>query len=121
MVEAKGRKAAFLREAVRQLGLARAKVEHARYEELLVHPGAREGYDVVTIRAVRVDDTIIASLQRLLTVNGWIMLFHGRERPDWPEAESIRTMLLSSTASELTIIPAASLRSAVPRGTPDER
>jgi 16S rRNA (guanine527-N7)-methyltransferase len=119
MVEAKTRKAAFLRDAVRQLGLLQARVEHVRCEELLAHPDARGGYDVVTIRAVRVDHTIIASLQRILAVNGWIMLFHGPERPDWPAAESMRTMLLPATGSELTIIPAASLLGTVPRGTRD--
>ena len=55
MVEVKTRKAIFLREAVRTLGLKRAEVETARFEELLPRPELHEAQDLVTIRAVRVE------------------------------------------------------------------
>jgi 16S rRNA (guanine527-N7)-methyltransferase len=116
MVEARTRKAAFLREAVRQLALPRARVEQMRYEELLKDPKTQGGYDVVTIRAVRVDRTSLISLRPLLSITGWIMLFHGVERPDWPKSECVSIPLLAGGASELTVIPAMCLNT-VPRGT----
>ena len=48
MVEAKTRKAVFLREAVRELGLKEAEVETARFEELLPRPEMHESADVVS-------------------------------------------------------------------------
>ncbi len=53
MVESKTRKAVFLREAVRELGLDRVTVETSRFEELLSRPELHEGVDLVTVRAGR--------------------------------------------------------------------
>ena len=50
MVEARVRKAAFLREAVRQLKLDGVVVERCRYEELLDRAELRGAHDVLTIR-----------------------------------------------------------------------
>ena len=52
MVEATGKKADFLKEAVEQLGLPNAKVVSARAEELAHDAAHREKYDAVTARAV---------------------------------------------------------------------
>ena len=46
MVEVKVGKSAFLREAIRQLELRHARVENARYEELLTRPELHERLDV---------------------------------------------------------------------------
>jgi 16S rRNA (guanine527-N7)-methyltransferase len=54
MVEVKARKSAFLREAVRQLGLRGAFVETSRHEELLARPELLEKFDLLSLRA---DDT----------------------------------------------------------------
>ena len=54
MVESKARKGAFLREAVRSLGLDGTVVEGCRYEGLMTRPELREAHDVLTLRAVRV-------------------------------------------------------------------
>ena len=55
MVEVKTRKAVFLREAVRTLGLRDAEVETSRFEELLPRAGLHEALDLVSIRAVRIE------------------------------------------------------------------
>src|SRR5262249_51742009 len=55
MVEVKARKSAFLREAIRQLQLSSTQVETSLYEELLARPELHEAFDVVSLRAVRVE------------------------------------------------------------------
>lgn len=77
MVESKTRKSAFLREAVRQLELDRVWVESRRYEELLGHPRMHESMDAVTVRAVRVESSVLLSFQAFLRVGGQVLLFRG--------------------------------------------
>jgi 16S rRNA (guanine527-N7)-methyltransferase len=77
MVESKTRKAAFLRDAVRHLGLEGVSVESKRYEELLGAPHMHESMDVVTVRAVRVETSVLLSLQAFLRVGGQVLLFRG--------------------------------------------
>jgi 16S rRNA G527 N7-methylase RsmG len=75
MVESKTRKAAFLREVIRQLGLARTRVETARFEALVAQPDMIRSADVVTLRAVRVEQATLATLQGFLKPGGAIFLF----------------------------------------------
>jgi 16S rRNA (guanine527-N7)-methyltransferase len=75
MVESKTRKAAFLREAVRQLGLTNTTVEACRVEELLIRPELHEAADVVTIRAVRTEKKLLDGVQAFLKPYGSIFLF----------------------------------------------
>ena len=58
MVESKVRKSAFLREVIRQLAIDDMVVENHRLEELLARPALHEGFDLVTVRAVRGDATL---------------------------------------------------------------
>jgi 16S rRNA G527 N7-methylase RsmG len=74
-VESKNRKAAFLREAIRQLGLKDTAVEASRVEELLSRPHMHEGADVVTVRAVRLDKKFLAEIQAFLKPHGLLFLF----------------------------------------------
>ncbi|HEV3217952.1 MAG TPA: 16S rRNA (guanine(527)-N(7))-methyltransferase RsmG [Vicinamibacterales bacterium] len=78
MVESKTRKAAFLREVVRQLGLDRTSVAAARFEALVARPDVAGSADVVTLRAVRVEQKTLAALQRLMKPGGAILLFGTR-------------------------------------------
>lgn len=78
MVESKTRKAAFLREAVRQLGLDRVVVEMLRFEELLSQPGLHEAHDVATLRAVRIEARTMTTLQAFLKPGGRAFLFQSR-------------------------------------------
>jgi 16S rRNA (guanine527-N7)-methyltransferase len=84
MIEAKTRKAVFLREVVRELNLARTTVEAARAEELLPRPDLHESADVVTVRAVRTERRLFQTLQAFLKPGGEIFLFRGGGGPDTP-------------------------------------
>ncbi|MGH9387133.1 MAG: 16S rRNA (guanine(527)-N(7))-methyltransferase RsmG [Vicinamibacterales bacterium] len=82
MVEAKTRKAAFLREAVRSLGLEHTEVVTSRFEMLLTKPELHEALDVVTIRAVRLGIGTMVTLQAFLKKGGRLMHFCGTDRAD---------------------------------------
>lgn len=71
MVESRGRKAAFLREVVRELRLPDAAVENLRAEALTVV----RAYDAITIRAVRLDSAFLAIVRSLLSPTGRLILF----------------------------------------------
>jgi 16S rRNA (guanine527-N7)-methyltransferase len=85
MVESKARKSAFLREAVRSLRLDRTAVETARYEELLARPELHETFDVLSLRAVRVEVKTLFTLQAFVRRGGLLFLFRGPSGPDVPE------------------------------------
>ncbi len=119
MVEVKARKSAFLREAVRNLGLSNTTVETSRYEELLARPELHEAFDVLTIRAVRVEARVLVSLQAFVKPGGSILLFRGPSGPSEPSMvpplEWLGTFpLVESLQSRITIL---SKRNDVPRGT----
>lgn len=82
MVEVKTRKAVFLREAVRSLGLNHAVVENARFEELLSRAELHEALDLVSIRAVRVETRTLLTLQAFLRPGGKLLLFRGSSKAD---------------------------------------
>lgn len=86
MVEAKARKAAFLREAVRRLELPDARVESARAEELLTRADLHEAFDVLTVRAVRVEARVLNTMQAFLAPGGQLLLFRGPSGPVTPPA-----------------------------------
>lgn len=82
MVEVKTRKAVFLREAVRELGLRDVEVETARFEELLPRPELHEAVDLISIRAVRIETRTLLTLQAFLRPGGKLMLFRGSSKSD---------------------------------------
>lgn len=86
MVEAKTRKAVFLREAVRELALRDAIVETSRFEELLSRAELHEALDLVSIRAVRVETRTLNSLQAFLRPGGKLFLFRGSSKNDLEDA-----------------------------------
>jgi 16S rRNA (guanine527-N7)-methyltransferase len=113
MVESKIRKGAFLREAVRKLGLVNVRVESRRFEELLTDASAHECCDVVTIRAVRVQRATLVATQAFLKLGGRLVLFRGPgEEPlpavpmlaiesDEPLVETLRSRLVILRKSSL--------------------
>ena len=120
MVEAKTRKSAFLREAVRQLALV-AQVENSRFEELLARPELHERFDVLSIRAVRVETKLLMTLQAFLKSRGIVMMFKGPSGPDKPSnvippLEWHATLpLVDSLQSRLVLLRKVSTSAAVPR------
>jgi len=79
MVESKTRKAVFLREAIRQLEIARGDVVTARFEELLARPELHEAHELLTLRAVRVESRTLMTLQALVRPGGALFLFRGSQ------------------------------------------
>ncbi len=77
MVEVKGRKAAFLREAVRTLALVDTVVLQQRFEDVSNAGALAHKIDWITIRAVRADRDVFDAASRLLTDSGRIMAFAG--------------------------------------------
>jgi 16S rRNA (guanine527-N7)-methyltransferase len=86
MVEVKTRKAVFLREAVRELGLRDAEVETSRFEELLPRPELHEALDLVSIRAVRIETRTLNTIQAFLRPGGKLLLFRGASKNDLEDA-----------------------------------
>ena len=84
MVEVKVRKSAFLREAIRQLELTDTRVETARAEELLTRAELHETFDVLTLRAVRIEARVLHTLQAFLAPSGHMLLFRGPSGPNAP-------------------------------------
>ncbi len=75
MVEAKTRKAAFLREAARRLNLAGTVIENCRWEELRNRPELYETHDALTVRAVRVNARVASGMQDLVKAGGVLLFF----------------------------------------------
>jgi len=86
MVEVKTRKAVFLREAVRALGLRDTEVETSRFEELLPRAELHEALDLVSIRAVRIETRTLNTLQAFLRPGGKVLLFRGSGKTDLEDA-----------------------------------
>ncbi|MBJ7575659.1 16S rRNA (guanine(527)-N(7))-methyltransferase RsmG [Luteimonas sp. MC1828] len=77
LVESNGKKARFLREAVRTLGLANARVAECR-AEAVDQPGA---FDAITARAMATLPDILAAGGHLLALEGRLLAMKGA-RPD---------------------------------------
>ena len=124
MVEVKARKSAFLREAIRALELTgTTEVQNARFEELLAKPELLEHFDVLSVRAVRVEVRTLNTVQAFVRPGGQILLFRGpsgAQRPDLlPPLEWKSTVqLLEWLQSRLTILVKVNRPGYVPRGTP---
>jgi len=109
MVESRSRKAAFLREIVRNLALTEsARVEARRFEDVAAE---REGEaDCITSRAVRADRTFSAVLTQLAAPGARVILFGSVEgASEVPGFKLINSVPLSATSSVARLI--------VPRGT----
>lgn len=76
MVESVSKKAAFLREACLAAELSNARVLTTRFEAL-TSPGAQGSADLLTIRAVRLNDRLLRSAADLLRFEGRLLYFGG--------------------------------------------
>jgi 16S rRNA (guanine527-N7)-methyltransferase len=75
MVESKARKAAFLREVVRALELRGTDVQNVRFEQLRDPASPWAAVDLVTVRAVKADDALLALCRSALRTDGELLLF----------------------------------------------
>ena len=63
---------------MRNLDLGQTFVDAVRFEELLVRPALHDAFDVVTMRAVRVDRKTVAKIQSFIRPEGLLLLFGTR-------------------------------------------
>jgi 16S rRNA (guanine527-N7)-methyltransferase len=75
MVESRERKAAFLREVIREVPVPSSEVEVSRIEQLAAEPRNAGAADLITVRAVRMDPSLIGWVQTLLRFGGQAVLF----------------------------------------------
>jgi 16S rRNA (guanine527-N7)-methyltransferase len=108
MVESKARKAAFLREAIRTLELGSAEVANARFEAVAERPELQGSADLITVRAVKVDDSLIQVAATLLGKAGQLLVFTSESvagcaaKPPFSIAEA--APLSASPSSELLVL-----------------
>jgi 16S rRNA (guanine527-N7)-methyltransferase len=120
MVEMRLRKAAFLREVARELGLVEAHVEDIPFQELSRQSSLKRSVVFITIRAVRADSSVRDGAMEVLRADGKVFFFGSIREQDWPGFSTEKTTLLSgaehpSALAILTLDPPD-----VPRGTPVE-
>jgi len=107
MVEAKERKAAFLREATRALHLEETEIANVRFEDL---NGECATADVVTVRAVRLDDAFADIARKLLRRDGILAVFSSSEASLSGFDRERCVSLVPQSSAALTLLR-------VPRGT----
>jgi 16S rRNA G527 N7-methylase RsmG len=96
------RKAAFLREAMRELGLA-GSVEADRFEQVAAKPEFRNRFALLSVRAVRLDATAFQTISCLLKPGGHAALFRTVDSVDPPDGLPPELVWLSSSQ----LIPAS--------------
>jgi len=119
MIKIKTRKSVFLREAARELGLQDARVVTARHESLLADPSFHEAFDVLSVRAVRVETRVFAALQAFLRPGGTMLHFRGTAEtvpllPPPLQLASAHSLGEASTGQLLVLSKGVAI---VPRGT----
>ena len=111
MVESRTRKSVFLQEAARAVAL-QARVITARYEDAAERRELRNAFEVVTLRAVRVDDTTLQRLVGFCSSDGSIFLFQTAALAQ-PAGMGVKTHQLTKSSILQIVTPHPS----VPRGT----
>jgi 16S rRNA (guanine527-N7)-methyltransferase len=86
LVEAKTRKSVFLREALRALEMTEAEVVTSRFEELLSRPALHEAHELLTLRAVRIEGSVLMNLQAFVRPGGELFLFRATSGGEAPGA-----------------------------------
>jgi 16S rRNA (guanine527-N7)-methyltransferase len=96
MIESKERKGAFLREAIRVLGLTDASVETERFEIASARTEYIGTTDFVTVRAVKADSELFGTAGRMLKEGGRLLLFRPAHSPGAtpPGFEHVNTVQL---------------------------
>lgn len=105
MVESRTRKAAFLREAMRVLGL-NGCVENSRFEDVAQQATYRQTMNLVSVRAVRVDGSTLDVAASFLATNGRLALFESADAglSTIPPAFSLGDRISLPGRSRLTVL-----------------
>jgi 16S rRNA (guanine527-N7)-methyltransferase len=108
MVEARERKAAFLREAARDLALSGVEVLTARFETLRGRPDLAGLHLLVTVRAVKIDVGVLDLCRWLLAPGGRVFLFGVHDISHVQETQfKLDVVDLTLDGSKLTILSIA--------------
>jgi 16S rRNA (guanine527-N7)-methyltransferase len=106
MVESRERKSVFLREAAREVGLA-SFVNTGRFEDFAANSSHSGLFQLLTIRAVRLDEVVLAAAAAVLAPGGQVIPLHEMGREDRPANPSISwqepVRLLAALDSWLTV------------------
>jgi 16S rRNA (guanine527-N7)-methyltransferase len=96
MVEARQRRSSFLRSVLRELLLVDAVVDTMRISATSLPADTEGRMNVVTVRAVRLDDNLWQAVRRLLGPGGRAFVFGGADAtPEWYRATTLGEPLLS--------------------------
>ena len=119
MIEVKTRKSVFLKEAARELGLHDAVVVTARHESLLSDPTFHEAFDLLSVRAVRVEPRVFAALQAFVRPRGRLLHFQSTAEmsPLLPPPLELRGAFGLGESSQNQLLVIEKLERGVPRGT----
>ena len=105
MVESRSKKCAFLREAVRSLEMTGSRVLEARFED--VRDAAGPKADLVTVRAVRLDEVAFGVIQALAAPDALVLRFTSDHAGPADETHGLRLLserpLLASTRSSIQL------------------
>lgn len=119
MIEVKTRKSVFLREAARELGLDDAVVVTARHESLLSDPSFHQAFDLLSVRAVRVESRVFAALQAFVRPGGRLLHFQSTSEvaPLLPPPLELRGAVGLGESSQNQLLVIEKTLAGVPRGT----
>lgn len=116
LLDAMGKRIAFLREAIEATGLANVEAVHLRAEDAGRRPELREGFDVATARAVAGLPVLAEYCLPLVRVGGWFLAMKAREAEEevaaaehaiavlGGEAESVVRFTLPGIGEERAIV-----------------
>jgi 16S rRNA (guanine527-N7)-methyltransferase len=114
MVESREKKSTFLREALRETGLT-GEVHTARFEEFAAMPASLGAFEIVTVRAVRLDGRLSRAVTDALAPGGRLFWFHDQDKQparlsglEWRQPVPLVTSLKSSLSVALKPAPSFS-------------
>lgn len=105
LIEATAKKAAFLRNAVSDLGLEDVKVLNARAEDVGAEAQSRASFDVATTRAVASVAVIAEYCVPLVRVGGQVVAMKGRVTREELEEGKHAARLLGARVVEVVTVP----------------
>lgn len=117
MVESRDRKAAFLREVIRELALSGAEVEVSRIEVVARNYHNAGIADLVTVRAVRMAASLYVDIQTLLRFGGQAVLFGSKQADldlprgleELPATGGFQTLSTSLLANQFAVLQKSGL------------
>lgn len=105
LLDATGKKVAFLQDCINELGLTHTKAVHGRAEELAHEIEWRSAYDVVTARAVTSLSALLELGLPFVQIKGWLVLPKGAAIDDEMKPAGKAAAKLGGTIVEASFLP----------------